>query len=42
MEKKPSTQLREGVLKNNQIKPTTVIKKEAVLSPPPAKPKKKD
>lgn len=45
MGKKPLTQktpLREGVLKNNQIKPDANIKKEAVLSPPPAKPKKKD
>lgn len=32
--------LKEGNLKNNQEKPAPNIKKEAVLKPPPAKPKK--
>lgn len=33
--------LKEGKLKNNQEKPSPNIKREAVLKPPPAKPKKK-
>lgn len=43
MGKKPNQTLplREGVLKNNQVKPSPNIKKESVLKPPPAKPKAK-
>jgi hypothetical protein len=44
MEKKKQSStnpLREGVLKNNQIKPNPNIDKNAVLKPPAAKPKKK-
>jgi len=33
--------LREGVLKNNQVKPNPNIDKSAVLKPPAAKPEKK-
>lgn len=40
--KKPNSTspLREGVLKNNQVKPKPNIDKSAVLKPPAAKPKK--
>lgn len=38
--KNQTTPLREGVLKNNQVKPKTNIDKTSVLKPPPAKPKK--
>lgn len=42
MEKKPNSRpLREGVLKNNQVKPSPSIDKNSVLKPPPAKPIKK-
>lgn len=32
--------LSEGIVKNNQEKPNPNIEKDAVLKPPPAKPKK--
>jgi len=38
--KKLPPPLTEGVAKNNQEKPNPNIKREAVLKPPPAKPKK--
>ena len=43
MEKrKPNpTPLREGVAKNNQVKPKPNVDKTAILKPPPAIPKKK-
>lgn len=39
--KKNLKPLREGVAKNNQIKPNPNIEKSSVLKPPAAEPKKK-